>query len=123
MAGRRGDYVYQTDEGRLYAVFLDRSNAAIPALGLEPYADQDDPLLPNQFLTRQPIGLRLRTITVINPETGNRRELVCGTTQCRAWTGLTKNIDLTDYNTLQEKTYTILSRNQERQFSPPKPDL
>lgn len=123
MAGSRGDYVYETDEGRLYAILLDRSNAFISALGLEPYADQEDPLLPNQYLTRQPIGLRLRTITAINPESGNRRELVCGTTDCPAWTGQTKTIDLVDYNSLEEKSYKILKRTQEKQFSPPKADI
>lgn len=123
MAGKRGDYVYETDQGRLYAVLLDRSNAFNSDLDLEPLAEQDDPLLPNQFLTRQPVGLRLRSIVVLCAETGNKRELICGTTTCRAWTGQAKTVDLIDFNTLEEKTYTILKRIAERQFFPPKPDI
>ncbi len=123
MAGKRGDYVYETDEGRLYAIYCDRSNASNQDLGLEPYGDQEDPVAPNQYLTRQPVGLRLRTVLAFNPETGNTRELICGTTTCRAWTGETKQLDLVDFNSLQEKPYTILKRIEERQFLPPKVDI
>jgi hypothetical protein len=123
MAGRMGDFVYETDYGRLYAVLLDRSNALISALSLELYGDQVDPLLPNEYLTRQPTGLRLRKVVVQNKETGNVRELVCGTVQATAWRGQTKTIDLIDYNTLEEVPYQVLYRVSERQFRPVRVDL
>jgi hypothetical protein len=123
LAGKRGDYVYETDEGRLYAILCDRSNAFIQGLGLEPYGDQEDPLTPNQYLTRQPVGLRLRTVLAFNAETGSRRFLICGNTTCDVWTGITRKVDLVDYNSLETKSYTILKRIAERQFSEPKPDI
>jgi hypothetical protein len=123
MAGQFGDYVYETDEGRLYAVKLDRSNSLNSALGRVPYGDQEDPKAPGEYLTRQPTGLRLRTVLVIQADTGNRRELVCCTPTCDAFTGVAKSVYLTDYNDGQEKQYKILRAIPEKQFSPPKPDI
>jgi hypothetical protein len=123
MAGARGDFVYETDNNRLYAVLLDRSNALIPALDLELYGDQVDPLLPNEYLTRQPVGLRLRYLVCQNKATGNLREVVCGTTTATAWTGQTKTIELTDYNTLELVPYQVLYRVSEKQYNPVKVDL
>lgn len=124
MAGKRIDYVYSTDEGRLYAVFLKFQTPQInQALGLEILGTQDDPLLPNQFLTRPPVGLRLRKIALLQPETGNVRELVVGSLSAPVWNLNLNSLDLLDYNDLEVKPYRIIERISERQFNEPKPDL
>ena len=119
MAGSRKDFVYETDSGRLYAVLLDQSNSSLESCGLPLYVDQVDPLLPTEFLTRQPVGLRLRFLIAVDTLTGNTRKLVCGTTTCNAWTGSTNSIELPNFNLLEPTVYTILRRIQERQFFTP----
>lgn len=114
MAGILKFFRYLSDDGNEYAVELDSSNASLSGFGLLPY-------LGNPILTRQPLGMRLRSLTAIEPDQGLRRRLVVGKPDCPAWLGQVQTVTLIDYNDLSDAPFEIVARIPERQFRPPRP--
>ena len=113
MAGSRRDFVYVSDDGGQFAVSLDASNAKIAGFGFVAYVG-------NPTLYRQPIGLRLRALLVVEPEKQIKRYLPVGNTTCAAWLGQIQTVTLIDYSDLSEATFEVIRKIPERQFNPPR---
>ena len=108
--------VYASDDGHDYLVKVDLDLYVMTERGWEPP-------IPDSYLPQYPRGWKARHVVGLGPE-GQRREAICATTSCVAWSDLTTQFMYRDTNGLMIPAQIIM-RVQEHMLktssSPPPP--
>jgi len=116
MAGFRSDFVYTSDEGTKYVVYLDLTNCLTQGFGFQEYSN--DPVLP-----RPPRYLKYRYVLAQAPQSGLRRRFPVGSTTCAIWMGTQNTFTGFDYNTQSAVQFEVLRRFPEKVRFLPRPTM
>lgn len=109
MAGSLSDFKYIADDGRAWLIRIDRSNALATGTGFTPLTSEDASL---DYLPR---NLEPRFVNCRHATRPINRKIYCANTTAPIWTGVTKTIQLTDYQDRSQQTFNVGKRTAEKQ--------